>query len=94
MADRRYRWQDVSPRSPGERLPQPTVLRIEGDTLSIRIHESNGDWLINCYGLELYGVLDAKTPRAAQIDAVEMVQTKLERMMADLHLMKGAPHVG
>jgi hypothetical protein len=99
MADRKYRWQDFSVRDPGERLQEPNELRIFGDAMNITLRHrtfmsGDSDWWIVCSSLELHGPLKATTAREAQIEAIEMVQTKLERMMADLHLMKGAPHVG
>ena len=99
MADRKYRWQDFSVRDPGEKLQEPNELRMIGESIVIvvrkrRFMSGETDWWLVCHSLELYGTMKATTAREAQIEAVEVVQTKLERMLADLNLMKGAPHVG
>lgn len=98
MADHKYRWRDVGAREFGARSSEPTDFRINSGLLGISVFRRElgfmPTWTVRCDAVGLCKALTAKTPRAAQTEAIEEVQKKLERMMADLHLMKGAPHVG
>lgn len=83
------RWEDSSERQPGERLAEPNRLHIEGQALRIVLRkDARGNWSAH-YGLGMFdSMLEAKTAKEAQHEAIELVQTKLERMLSELHQIK------
>ena len=83
------RWVGRSDREIGERVSEPNRMGIEGHDLRISIREDfRGQWWLQCDSAGLNTVLDAKTAKQARHEAIQKVQERLERMLAELHQIK------
>lgn len=87
------RWQNVSPRDFGG-IDLDTRHTLCGKAFSLtvwRSDELSPVWKYVARGtVDTYGVLEAKTSRAAKIEAIEKVQRVIEKCMVDINDMKGA----
>jgi hypothetical protein len=66
-----------------------TRVSIAGHDLRIAIREDyRGKWWLQCDSAGLNSILDAKTAKQARHEAIQKVQERLERMLAELHQIK------
>jgi hypothetical protein len=85
------RWKDISEWQPGERRDSRNRLSIEGPALRIVIYFRGGAWWLHVGELGYVdGYIGVMSEHLAKQEAICLVQTKLERMLSDLHAMKGA----
>jgi len=87
------RWQNISPRDFGG-IDLDTRHKLCGKTFSItvwRSSELSPVWQYAASGtVDSFGVLEARSSRAAKIEAIEKVQRVLDKCMVDINEMKGA----
>lgn len=86
------RWRDISVWQPGERRDEPNRISIEGTALRITIQKGlrNHCWWMQGHGLDFNFPLKAKTLEQAKLEAIGLVQERLERMVSELNEMKSA----
>ena len=84
------KWKDTSFRDFGEVLDGPNRLSLETDDKQLRlwIQKLRDKWTVHCLGLEICSALKAKTYEQARMEALEVVQERLEKYLAYVHEMK------
>lgn len=83
-----HQWIDRAARDPGQLQKGTARLGIEGHALRIQLIHDGFRWWVSCDALRVYAQLQAQGVSSAKAEALEHVQTQLERMKNDLDAMK------